>query len=486
MLDRLRRHGSTRLLALLVVLFVSTAQALELGALSLAHMPAHTMSSVTFSRAPLAFTSFARAVGGVAFTTKALSADGSSVRRLIYDQNAPDGSRLIAEIRRSDGSTGHYTVDAPDWIHVPLARFVASGSEGAVTLFGALRDKVAQQELQQRGAMIANFHPTLENTLLGLRLLQADMIAFEENATDLFRDNGQYILGAMESAPSAAQLKANAEHFRRVSAWVERQPERYTSYVTGDVGSKVRYSISDGKLRLVGEPVWYCWRHDQKRVEAVIARHAANLSADAFVLLSISRFDERVKVEYETLAKKVEGGGTGDSGASFLLMRRAASVALRKLAEAIVERPVGSADQLTIVSKQKLSSALASGDEAAVKSLIETASSIDKRKPQKAELLTAEIQSIMPAMAAEIESIPFVQMTEYSDQFSRLIRSEQGINPTVYRALQTSVRVAALMRAAKEENGQAFSQLVSSVARVTPHIVNPPGYKLTTPTVYPR
>lgn len=92
----------------------------------------------------------------------------------------------------------------------------------------------------------------------------------------------------------------------------------------------------------------------------------------------------------------------------------------------------------------------------------------------------------MPAMAAEIESIPFVQMTEYSDQFSRLIRSEQGINPTVYRALQTSVRVAALMRAAKEENGQAFSQLVSSVARVTPHIVNPPGYKLTTPTVYPR
>ena len=33
-------------------------------------------------------------------------------------------------------------------------------------------------------------------------------------------------------------LKLNIEGFRRVQAWTDGQPERYTSYITGDIGSQ--------------------------------------------------------------------------------------------------------------------------------------------------------------------------------------------------------------------------------------------------------
>lgn len=487
MLEKLRRHATSRVLVFLAALFTPAAQALEIGALSLATMPANTMSSVTFSRAPVAFTAFARGVGGVAFTTKAASADGSSIDRLRYDRAALEGSRLIAEIRSPDGSVGHYIVEAPDWIHIPLARFVASGSDGAVTLFGTLKDQSAQEKLEEENdVMIVNYHPALQDTLLGLRLLQADMLAFEENATDLFRDKGQYILGAQEGAPSAEELKTNAESFRRVNAWVERQPERYSSYVLGDVDSNVRYSITGNKLKLVGEPVWYCWRYDNEKVDAVIAQHSSLLSADAFLLFSISQFKERFETEYETLARAANQASEDGIANPLLLMYQARLRALEGWAQSIVDRPVRSGDHLTLVSKQDLSSALASGDEEALQSQFDNAISLEEEDPQKAERLRAEIKSILPEIRAAISEIPFVQMTDYSNQLTKLISSERGINPTVFRALQTSVRVAAFMRAAKEANPQAFSEFVSSLAGVTPSVANPPGYKLTTPTVYPR
>lgn len=486
MLEKLRHGATSRFLALLAAFFLPAAQALELGALSLTHLPAQTMSSVTFSRAPMAFSAFARAVGGVAFTTKAASADGSSIERLLYDRTAPEGSRLIAEMHRPDGSVGRYIIDAPDWIHVPLARFVASGSDAAVTLFGTLKDELAQEETREQGAMIANYHPALENTLLGLRLLQADMMAFEENATDLFRDKGQYILGAKERAPSSEELRANAESFRKVNAWVKRQAERYTSYVTGDIDSNVQYSISSGKLKLVGEPIWYCWRHNDEKLEAIITRHSSKLSADAFALFSLGRLNERVEAEYTKLARAAGQAGNDNPEASSPLIFQAKWAAQKALAKAIIDRPVGPGDRLTLVSKQKLSSALTSSDVKALTSQLQSVASMVQRDPQMEKRLTEEIESILPAIATSIKEAPVVQMPEYSTQFSKLIRSERGINPIVYRALQTSVRVAAFMRTAKDANPQAFRQFVSSLSDVSPSIANPPGYKLVTPTVYPR
>ena len=495
MFSSLRTRILPRSLAVALAVLLPIAQALELGALSLAHVPAHPMSSVTFSRAPSGFAAFARAVGGVAFIGTAASTDGTSISRLRYDAAAPDGRRLLAEIRRSNGVKETVTVEAYDWILVPLARLVATDATGAVTLFGSLKDSDLQEELvREKNAMIANYHPALENTLLGLRLLQADMMPFEENATDLFKERGQYILGAGEVAPNDGDLKANRAAFRKVSQWAEQQPFRHTSYITGDVDNKVTFATQGGKLKLTGEPTWYCWRHDDEKTEAVIADMARSLSPDAFALLMLSRLDERSEIELRRLQRASPAQVQGSSPSSGIaLMARAESEAYRALGKLIIAQMAASPSGgrgATLLDKASLTNALAQKDASRLESLFgeaqERAEALRDKSPDRFQSLDKEIEAIGPKIREAIEALPVVQMGQYSAGFSRRIADERGINPVVYDALRRSVQVAALFRSAKQVDADGFQQFVQSLRQVTPGVSQPRGYRVNTPTVYPR
>jgi hypothetical protein len=483
---------AARCLALSLAMSLPLAQALELGALSLAHVPARPMSSVTFSRAPAAFSVFARAVGGVAFTQTAVSTDGSDIAGLHYDAAAQDGRRLSANVRTRDGSSKRVTIDAYDWVLIPLARLVATDATGAVTLFGELQDPEQERAYRQKKAMIANYHPAVENTLLGLRLLQADMMAFESNASDLFKEKGQYILGAGETAPKDADLKANLASWKRLEAWTDRQPISYQSYITGDVDSKIQFTVTGGKLAITGQPTWHCWRTDQEKVEVLFDK--ASLSPDALGVVLLRRLEERTELAFRKMrAKAPRGGSTASAPSNIVLIEQAqneAMLAVGKLILTRLSRASGGRSESDLFSKQALSRAVNAGSASDVSAVFEGVgqrlAGLQERSPQRYQKLRDEIRDFNSRVHAEIEAIPVVQMDEYSAEFSKAITRERGINPTVYQALQSSVQVAAVMRAAKKKDPEAFKALVKSVESVTVRVATPPGYQVLTPTVYPR
>jgi hypothetical protein len=102
-----------------------------------------------------------------------------------------------------------------DWQLVPIARFADSDNGAAMTLFGKLEDEQFQQQILDEDGRVMNYHPAFDNTLVGLRLMQADILLFDENATDLPRNARGYVLGAGESSPNVG---ANQQRFEAVQA----------------------------------------------------------------------------------------------------------------------------------------------------------------------------------------------------------------------------------------------------------------------------
>jgi hypothetical protein len=467
------------------------AQALELGAISMAHVPAKPMASVAFSMSPAVFSTFARRVGGVAFTNTATSSDGSAIVGIAYRPDAADGARLQVSVRTADGKTSLHPLQVADWIHVPLARLVATSDTGAVTLFGELEDSEQQRALRdQEDAMIANYHPKLVDTLLGLRLLQADMLIIEENATDLFKDKGSYILGYGEPKPTQDDLRRNATGFSAVRGWMKRQPEAFVSYVTGDVGSKITYAVKGGKLVVKGNPTWHCWRFNTDEQDKTLMQYARKLSPDAYVAFSLAELQERIGKALDKVARQARQKGTSGQQANEdeAAIHGIAAVYSDTAADILA---VSKGRPLTIIDRTQLEKAHAQDDAGA---LVDLFSAADTKVERMIKQDSANFQKIRQEIAAmyksarpALDKISVIQMPKYSSALSAEIRKQGGVNPVVFETLQKSVQVAALLRAAKASNPEAYQRYVSSLATVPLKFTSPAaGYVLRTPTVYPR
>lgn len=480
----IRNSWGVRWLTLILCLAITQAQALELGSLSFAHAPAKPLSSITFSTAPGAFSKFARRVGGIAFTTTATSTEGLTIIDLTYVPSAPDGTRLRVTLRDSTGAEHLVAAQIYDWQLKPLAHFVSVGDHAAVTLFGELE----HEEARKPGEMIANYHPTLENTLLGLRLLQADMMIFEQNATDLFKDKGEYILGMGEPEPTIKNIKANLRNFENVQQWVKKQAEHHQSYVTGDIDADIRFSMVKGRLLFSGDPTWYCWRRDKIIEEAQIAR---TVSVPAYVLFRHSRLKEDLIGE---LSKLISESGNSDieelpEELKSELISIALQNTLHSFASTILHKLKGtgnSSRSTALVSRYELDEAL--GDKSGSK-LTELFKVIDNRVKETETSSPEEIRRWITELSSVIndtEKVPVIQMKSYSKQLSETIRKERGINPVIYENLRTAVRYAAFFRAAMKENPKMFGNFVASIENIPVNVKQPQGYILQTPTVYPR
>ena len=255
---------SLAILTLLPNSLVFSQELFQLGNLSYARTPAPLLRTAV-TRAP----GFFRAVGGVAFEGVARGKDGIVVEDLKYDSRRPDGQRLVVNVRRPNGTTSSLSTNIFDWQLVPIARFANSDQGSAVTLFGALNDKQLNDDLINSGGRAINYHPALDNTLLGLRLLQADIMLFDGNATDLpKRLAGAYVLGAGEKSPD---ISMNLARFKHVQTFLDDQRKkgnRYRSYVVGDLDQGIMFTESGGSLTFVGRPFWTMWSYSAKVEEA--------------------------------------------------------------------------------------------------------------------------------------------------------------------------------------------------------------------------
>jgi hypothetical protein len=190
---------------------------------------------------------FVGRIGGVAFGAVAAPAPGTSVAGLaiVYDASARDGRRARVIV---DGAS--YTLDAPDWILLPAAAWSAQSGVEVLTGFGDLVDDSEGYDC----ALQFNYAPAIDGTLIGLRLMQSDIVIAPEYP-DLPQRDGRYILGAGEVPPTRADLER-----RRLALEAMTLPD-FRSYVFTDSGTAMTFTLSGGQVKLRGRPTYHLWTY---------------------------------------------------------------------------------------------------------------------------------------------------------------------------------------------------------------------------------
>lgn len=170
----------------------------------------------------------------------------------------------------NDGSERRWleTQDLYDWEIATIAGFAATEHTAAMTLFGELDDYEYQMEMGNHFDVV-NYHPALENTLMGLRMLQADLLLIRFDAVDLFRDDeGRPILGAGEHPLYGPDfVEDNSRAWLRLANKVS--VINSDSYIAGDIKTEFHLSARGDRLVIAGDPTWYMWREDSERVDAL-------------------------------------------------------------------------------------------------------------------------------------------------------------------------------------------------------------------------
>ena len=464
------------------------AGALELGGMNYSRAYAATPHIVSFQMHPRFF----RMSGGVAFTQTANGDDGWSLKDLHYDSTRPDGERLQATLERNGRLT---TVQAHifDWQLVPLVSFVrASKGDSAVTLFGEFVDKEAERRVRSDNHMIINYHPAFENTLLGLRLLQADLLLIDRRAADLFKDEDQYILGAGESEPTQGFVVANRVRYDKVRDWLEAQDESFNSYVVGDIEHRIGFRADDGKLRFSGAPRWFAWRDsdeaDNHRREAMVAVGLSNLWQEsigsAILAVTIIYYeDERHTRRWQNMLKSTMDQGAQDDRAAIEEFTAKAeslhSSLIRSLEQLFVSHPEGgkfldAAKRFRPNNRNEF-----------IDRILGAVERMDEGQIKRFRNLWTAVR--VDRKFVELErDLPVTKLPKLSNQLSARIAEEDGINPLVYASLTNSMQYSALLKLYKQQDGAKFARLASEMLQASAAPQSPKGYVVKTPTLYPR
>lgn len=275
---RLRNFMHSRAMAMLSAIALLLSSLPALAQLSLGDMT-YSRAVAPVLRQPVNFSPrFFRGVGGVAFNAVADGDGGMFVQSIRYDASAPDGDRLVVTVSQG-GQTRTARGRVHDWILVPTARFANDENGSAMTLFGRLENEAQEKRVLDAKGRVINYHPALDNTLVGLRMLHADILIIQPNAVHLFQRNGQTLLGGGEGGHDVAR---NRDRFNRIGQWQREQSQRgntYQSYVVGDLYQRVTFTVRDGRLEFTGYPYWAAWRPkfssqaDRDRQRQLATRH---------------------------------------------------------------------------------------------------------------------------------------------------------------------------------------------------------------------
>src|SRR5262245_36676330 len=194
---RLRGFAAALLILAIGTAAIAQNSAWELGPYRLMAGISSGPLRVPMRAGALGLPAFLSAVGGIAF--KGVAVPGASLAgkqiQIVYDRQAPDGRRLAVGVDKVLTNQS-----LPDWLLIPIARYADSKTEAAVSLFGPNTDE---------NAFDIVYHESFQNELLGLRLLQADMLLIDpDEMWRLPQQNGKTVLGLGENAPQSADRTA--------------------------------------------------------------------------------------------------------------------------------------------------------------------------------------------------------------------------------------------------------------------------------------
>ncbi len=202
---------------------------------------------------------FLSGVGGVSFDQVASPESGLKISavKMNYNSAAENGHRLELMINNKT-----VKVNLPDWMLIPIAKYAESSYYSCVTIFGKLKDTTLEKQVTAHNGRVINYHPSFDNTLIGLRLAYMDMLMGYHFTIDLPRDSiGQYVLGKGENVPDTNLNRRGAWDLSQQFAKTENKyMVRFRSYIISDYSRNITFNLLADSLVVTGYPYFYCWK----------------------------------------------------------------------------------------------------------------------------------------------------------------------------------------------------------------------------------
>lgn len=237
-------------------------------------------------------------IGGISFEQVAvpgfnLSSDSIVINYLPLNV---DGSRLNISFH---GGKDLVAANILDWQLIPIAKYADSQTNAVFTLIGDQGPFGETSRIQ--------YHPAFANTILGLRMLQADLL-FASDAGDFLSQVPTDTKGnALLAGNEASLMATRTDTIPYAELWdnVKEHVTSYNSYMLTDWGREIMFSSSDNKLYISGEPYYLFTSNTRRNFTAVLEtiREISQMEQD----LSFTKTNE-----YRELAALVNAQGKPD------------------------------------------------------------------------------------------------------------------------------------------------------------------------------
>jgi hypothetical protein len=444
----MKNHFPAQILKILITLFLLVSVFLSAfpqprGNFSFASPPAMALKQSTrvkqdiiepeIEKGPSVFNQLeVSAVGGISFGKTAVMDPSLDVKSLniSYAKDNPDGERLLILLNGKPAVIKIY-----DWMLIPIARFADSDYNSVFTYFGKLQDQKLEQTVLKNKGHILNYHPAFQNTLLGWRLADMDMLILYDFTSDLPSVNNKVILGAGESHPDVEANKYGAYKFSGYVNEIQRKlGYPFQSYIITDYSRKIEVSVLNDTLTISGFPYYYCWHYRNYEPDFDINKLAADISK-----------------EYKKTIQLETSKNTGFDLREFFI------------------------DSLINIA-ERYEGAFNLYQSGTFNDLIDLKTT-EERKEFLRRYSTESLSSMAIEVTAEMAAQTPLHLKYFSDQMSAYPEMIKACNPAVWNATVTTMRMSAFFRYVKQnyrEDWNRFMQAFSD-AEITP--------KITTPTV---
>ncbi|MBC8185349.1 hypothetical protein H8E88_30005 [candidate division KSB1 bacterium] len=371
-------------------------------------------------------------VGGIAFELEAVPVESLLVESLAlsYNPQQEDGSRFLLSVNDKAVYAELY-----DWQLIPIAFYADSPYFACFTFFGHLLDKQQEKSVREKGGKIVNHHPALLNTLLGLRLMQSDLLLMYGDCADLPKKGNTYILGNGESEPDVWRNRNGLNNIiRKLQNMKSDHGMKYRSYLISDYKQDIRFSIQNDTLQIRGNPFFYCWHYKYEEMgEAKQLKFQKKVISD---------------IDQELGKANKQSGGTFNRRSWYI---EKLLIELKRYEESYRIYSAG-----TVIDVLRLN------EENARRSFLD-------------RYATSSLQEILVDLIYNMAMHEPVFLKEYSEQLSANPVELRAMNPAVWDATTNTMRFAAFFRYCKShfsDEWQIFLKQIDQVS-IEPGIVTP-------------
>lgn len=262
------------------------AQGITLGEASLSYVKAKTLQKSERVEYAVKSLSYLEAVGGVTFDQTATPYENLKISdlKLEYNSSMNDGKRFSVTINGKKAEANIY-----DWELIPIVQYANSNYTACFTLFGKLDNSFMENKIIRSGGKILNYHPSLVNTLLGLRLFQLDILIIGSTLSwDLPKMNGTYILGKGEVIPN---ILLNRIAYNNYQFTFKKYNQDFSSYLICDFNKDIRFNIQKGYLKITGDPFFYFWNYSKRQPLKLVDINGIESLSDYYKLIEESKME---------------------------------------------------------------------------------------------------------------------------------------------------------------------------------------------------